>query len=243
MTENLFELLKRNPYPGRGILLGRTADNKKAVIAYFIMGRSENSRNRVFEYTEDGIRTRAFDESKMTDPSLIIYHPVRLLPNGLTVVTNGDQTDTIRDFLDAGCEFEEALYTRTFEPDGPNWTPRISGILVPYKGKAGPGVLVKLSILKSLEGDPSCCCRQFFSYKGLPAGIGYFISTYQGDGNPLPSFEGEPRRVSIGSLSEAHELAEPLWDSLNEENKVSLYVQLIDLESGQRDNCIINNLP
>jgi len=237
--EDLFQLLKNNPYPGRGILLGRTAGGKKAVVAYFIMGRSENSRNRVFEYTEDGIRTRAYDESKMTDPSLIIYHPVRQLGH-ITIVTNGDQTDTIRDFLDAGGEFEEALYTRTFEPDGPNWTPRISGVVVPWKGKAGPGVLAKLSILKSLEGDPSCCCRQFFSYESLPAGTGYFISTYQGDGNPLPSFQGEPRRVAIGSLSEAHELGEPLWDSLNEENKVSLFVQLTDLETGQRDSYITN---
>jgi len=233
MTENLFELLNGNPYPGRGIVLGRSADNKKAVIAYFIMGRSENSRNRVFEYTGDGIRTRAFDESKMTDPSLIIYHPVRLLEGGLLVVTNGDQTDTIKEHIAQGHCYRHALNTRTFEPDAPNYTPRISGVMKPDGS-------YNLSILKSLDGDPSCCCRYFFEYNNPVPGVGHFIHTYQGDGNPLPSFHGEPRRVSIGSLSEAHELAEPLWDSLNEENKVSLYVQLIDLESGQRDSYIIN---
>ncbi len=231
--EDLFELLRQNPYPGRGIVLGRTADNKKTVIAYFIMGRSENSRNRVFEYTEDGIRTKAFDESKMTDPSLIIYHPVRLLPNGLLVVTNGDQTDTIQENIAQGHCYRHALNTRKFEPDAPNWTPRISGVVKPDGS-------YNLSILKSLDGDPACCCRYFFEYDAPVAGVGHFISTYQGDGTPLPSFEGEPRRVSIGGLSEAHELAEPLWDSLNEENKVSLYVQLTDLESGQRDSYIIN---
>jgi len=230
---DLNQYLAGNPYPGRGIVLGRTADNKKAVIAYFIMGRSENSGNRVFEYTEDGIRTKAFDESKMTDPSLIIYHPVRLLSNGLTVVTNGDQTDTIAEHIAQGHCYRHALNTRTFEPDGPNWTPRISGVVKPDGS-------YNLSILKSLDGDPSCCCRYFFEYDAPVAGTGHIIHTYQGDGSPLPSFEGEPRLVAIGTLSEAHELAEPLWDSLNGENKVSLYVQLIDLESGQRDNCIIN---
>ena len=220
--ENLFQILKENPYPGRGILAGRSADGKKAVIAYFIMGRSENSRNRIFEYTEDGIRTKAFDESKMTDPSLIIYHPVRLLPNGLLVVTNGDQTDTIR-----------ALNTRTFEPDGPNWTPRISGVLKPDGS-------YNLSILKSMDGDPACCCRYFFEYDSPVPGTGHFIHTYQSDGDPLPSFQGEPRRVEIGALTEARELAEPLWDSLDADNKVSLYVRLIDLAGGGPDSYIIN---
>jgi len=229
---DLTKYLSENPYPGRGILLGRSADGKKAVAAYFIMGRSENSRNRVFEYTEDGIRTRAFDESKMTDPSLIIYHPVRAVGRGL-IVTNGDQTDTIRDYLERGQSFAAALRTREFEPDGPNWTPRVSGLL-------SPDGSYKLSILKSMDGDPACCCRYFFEYDKPIPGVGHFISTYQGDGNPLPSFEGEPRRVAIGSLREAHELAEPLWDSLNGENKVSLFVRLTDLETGQQDSYITN---
>lgn len=238
MTD-LMNYLSQHPYPGRGILVGRSADGKKAVVAYFIMGRSENSRNRVFEYTEDGIRTKAFDESKMTDPSLIIYHPVRQYDH-ITIVTNGDQTDTIRDHVDAGGYFEEALYTRTFEPDGPNWTPRISAKVIPFQGKQGPDLSLKLSILKSLDGNPDCCCRQFFAYDHVPAGTGFFIHTYQSDGDPLPSFQGEPRRVEIGALAESHELAEPLWDSLNEDNKVSLYVQLIDLAGGGPDSYIIN---
>ena len=165
MKQDLCALLRGNSYPGRGILLGRSADGKKAVIAYFIMGRSENSRNRVFEETEDGIRTRAFDESKMTDPSLIIYHPVRVLESGLTIVTNGDQTDTIRDMMAEGRCYRHALNTRTFEPDGPNWTPRISGVVK-------PGGSYNLSILKSLDGDESCCCRYFFEYDAPKAGTG-----------------------------------------------------------------------
>ena len=187
---NLYQSLSANPYPGRGIVLGRTADNKKAAIAYFIMGRSENSRNRVFEQTEDGIRTRAFDESKMTDPSLIIYHPVRLLDNGLLVVTNGDQTDTIRDAIGEGHCYRHALTQRKFEPDGPNWTPRISGVVKPDGS-------YNLSILKSLDGDPSCCCRYFFEYDAPVAGTGHFIHTYEENAEPLPSFQGEPRRVAI----------------------------------------------
>ena len=230
--QNLFQLLRENPYPGRGILMGRTA-NHKAVIAYFIMGRSENSRNRVFEYTEDGIRTKAFDESKMTDPSLIIYHPVRLLPNGLLVVTNGDQTDTIRDHIAQGHCYRHALTQRKFEPDGPNWTPRISGVMKPDGS-------YNLSILKSLDGDPACCCRYFFEYDSPIPGVGHFIHTYQSDGDPLPSFQGEPRAVEIGALSAADELAQPLWDSLNEDNKVSLYVRLTDLNGGGTDSYIIN---
>ena len=161
---DLTKYLSENPYPGRGILMGRTANNQ-AVIAYFIMGRSENSRNRIFENTEDGIRTKAFDESKMTDPSLIIYHPVRLLPNGLLVVTNGDQTDTIRDAIAEGHCYRHALTQRKFEPDGPNWTPRISGVMK-------PDGTYNLSILKSLDGDPACCCRYFFEYDAPIAGTG-----------------------------------------------------------------------
>ena len=231
MIYDIAKLLSENTYPGRGILLGRSKDDKKAVVAYFIMGRSQNSRNRVFEATEDGIRTRAFDESKMEDPSLIIYHPVRVL-NGTTIVTNGDQTDTIRDHMRDGHCYRHGLHTRTFEPDGPNWTPRISGVVTP-DGK------YSLSILKSMDGDPACCCRYFFEYDRPIAGYGHFIHTYKGDGSPIPSFEGEPERVTIGAES-ARDFAELLWDNLNADNKVSLYVSFIDLASGQADSVIIN---
>lgn len=228
---NLCDALARNPYPGRGILLGRSADNQKVVMAYFIMGRSENSRNRVFEETEDGIRTRAFDESKMTDPSLIIYHPVRVY-EGTTIVTNGDQTDTIRDHMKEGHCYRHGLHTREFEPDGPNYTPRISGVVTP-EGKYA------LSILKSLDGDPSCCCRYFYEYDNPMAGVGHFISTYEGDGSPLPSFEGEPRRCAVTAAS-AVELADALWSALNEDNKVSLFVRYLDLSTGQAETVIRN---
>ena len=230
--QDLYQLLQEDPYPGRGIVLGRTADDKKAAVAYFIMGRSENSRNRVFEETEDGIRTKAFDESRMTDPSLIIYHPVRLLDNGLLVVTNGDQTDTIRDAIAEGHCYRHALNTRKFEPDGPNWTPRISGVVKPDGSYS-------LSILKSLDGDESCCCRYFFEYDAPVPGAGHFIHTYQENAEPLPSFEGEPRRVAIDA-QDARSWAEAIWTALDEENKVSLYVQLFDLETGERDTAIIN---
>lgn len=223
--------LKRNPYPGRGIVLGRTEDNKHAVIAYFIMGRSENSRNRIFSVTEDGIRTEAYDPSKMEDPSLIIYHPIRFL-DGKTIVTNGDQTDTIRDMMAQGHCYRHALMTRTFEPDGPNYTPRISGVVLPDGS-------YKLSILKSFNGDPACCCRYFYEYDAPVAGYGHFIHTYMGDGNPLPSFEGEPELIKIQSDS-AEEFAGLLWDSLNEENKVSLFVRYIELATGDTDDMIIN---
>ena len=229
---DLNEYLRKNPYPGRGILLGRSADNRKAVIAYFIMGRSENSRNRVFEETADGIRTRAFDESKMTDPSLIIYHPVRLLENGLLVVTNGDQTDTIRDNVAQGHCYRHALNTREFEPDGPNYTPRISGVVKPDGG-------YNLSILKSLDGDPSCCCRYFFEYDRPKAGTGHFIHTYQENRDPLPSFEGEPRRAAV-TAPDAKTLANELWANLNEENKVSLFVRYVDLATKQQETVILN---
>lgn len=231
MTD-MVEYLQNNPYHGRGIMLGRSADNKSAVIAYFIMGRSENSRNRVFEETEDGIRTRAFDESKMTDPSLIIYHPVRRMDNGVIIVTNGDQTDTIRDNILAGHCYRHALNTRTFEPDGPNYTPRISGVVKPNGS-------YDLSILKSLDGDPACACRYFFEYEAPRAGVGHFIHTYERDGSPLPSFEGEPRRVAI-TAPDAETLAGDLWLALNEDNRVSLFVRYIDLETGDDETSIIN---
>ncbi len=231
MTD-ITEYLQNDPYPGRGILLGRSADNKCAVIAYFIMGRSENSRNRVFEETADGIRTKAFDESKMTDPSLIIYHPVRHMDNGITIVTNGDQTDTIRDNILQGHCYRHALNTRTFEPDGPNYTPRISGVVKPNGS-------YDLSILKSLDGDPSCACRYFFEYEAPKAGVGHLIHTYEGDGDPLPSFEGEPRRVAV-TAPDAETMANELWLALNEDNKVSLFVRYIDLATGEDETSIIN---
>ena len=232
MKQDLCALLRENSYPGRGIMLGRGEDGKSAVIAYFIMGRSENSRNRIFEETEDGIRTKAFDESKMTDPSLIIYHPVRRMENGVTIVTNGDQTDTIRDHMLQGHCYRHGLHRRTFEPDGPNWTPRISGVVMP-DGKYA------LSILKSLDGDESCCCRYFYEYEAPVAGTGHFISTYQGDGDPLPSFAGEPVSVNV-TAPDAAALAKELWESMNEDNKVSLYVEYIDLGRGTRHTVIHN---
>ena len=225
------KLLEQHPYPGRGIMLGRSADNKSAVIAYYIMGRSENSRNRVFEATEDGIRTRAFDESKMVDPSLIIYHPVRKVGD-VTVVTNGDQTDTIRNGLLEGKSYIEALRTRCYEPDGPNYTPRISGVVE----KDGAFCL---SILKSADGDPTCNHRYFYEYDAPLAGEGRFIHTYQENLDPLPSFEGEPRRVAI-TAPDAKTLAQQVWESLNGDNKVSLYVSYIDLATGNADSVIIN---
>ena len=228
---NLTNLLETNAYPGRGIVLGRTADNQYAVAAYFIMGRSENSRNRVFTETEDGIRTEAYDPSKMVDPSLIIYHPVRKVGGNL-VVTNGDQTDTIRDFLLEGKSFGQSLHTREFEPDGPNYTPRISGII-------SPDGSFKLSILKSADGDPSCCHRFFYTYDKPLAGEGRFIHTYMGDGNPLPSFEGEPKRVVLDAPN-AETLADQIWNALNPDNKVSLFVRYISLADGSCQQVIKN---
>lgn len=229
--QNLTTLLQNHPYPGRGIVLGRSADNQKAVIAYFIMGRSENSRNRIFEQTEDGIRTKAYDESKMTDPSLIIYHPVRKVGHTI-VVTNGDQTDTIRDGLLAGKSYLEALRTRCYEPDGPNYTPRISGVLKQNGSFC-------LSILKSADGDPSCNHRYFYEYDAPLSGEGRFIHTYQENLDPLPSFEGEPRRISIDA-TDAQTFAAQIWENLNEENKVSLYVSYVDLTTGEQDTVIYN---
>ena len=227
---DLYEILENNPYPGRGITLGRSADGKRAVIIYFIMGRSENSRNRIFAETDDGIRTCAFDESKMSDPSLIIYHPVRTIGRG-TIVTNGDQTDTIREFIERGLPFEQALRTREFEPDGPNWTPRISGLL-------SPDGSYKMSILKSADKDGTACARYTFEYPSLPA-EGHFLSTYERDGDPLPSFDGEPRKIALGNET-ARELADKVWKSLNKDNKVSLFVRTIELSGGKTDTAIIN---
>ena len=230
---NLANELKNNAYPGRGIVIGRTADGKKAVTAYFIMGRSENSRNRVFVEDGNGIRTQAFDESKLVDPSLIIYAPVRVLGNK-TIVTNGDQTDTIYDLMNQQLTFEQALRTREFEPDAPNYTPRISGILKIDNG----GYSYAMSILKSADGNPETCNRYTFSYKAPVAGEGRFIHTYMGDGNPLPSFEGEPKRVEIsGNIDEFTDM---LWTNLNEENKVSLFVRYIDIETGETETRIVN---
>ena len=225
------DILTSHAYPGRGIMLGRTADDKNAVIVYFIMGRSENSRNRVFERTEDGIRTKAFDESKMTDPSLIIYHPVREVGDD-TIVTNGDQTDTIRDGLLEGKVFAQSLRQRTFEPDGPNWTPRISGLLHKDGSYA-------LSILKSANGDERSTRRYFFGYENPIAGQGHFIHTYQENLDPLPSFYGEPHEIEV-TAPDALTMASEVWDALNEDNKVSLFVRYIDLASGESETVIIN---
>ncbi len=223
--------LKNNAYPGRGILLGRSADHKSAVIAYFIMGRSENSRNRIFVETEDGIRTEAFDPSKLSDPSLIIYHPVRMVGR-TTVVTNGDQTDTVADALLAGKSYIDALRTRCFEPDPPNYTPRISGVVEADGSYC-------LSILKSFDGNPSCNKRFFFEYDAPMAGFGHFIHTYMSDGDPLPSFEGEPETVGVDA-PDADALADLLWENLNPDHKVSLYVSYIDIATGNASSVIKN---
>lgn len=226
---DLAALLAGNPYPGRGIVIGKTPDGAKSVVAYFIMGRSENSRNRVFIPEADGIRTEAHDPAKLADPSLIIYHPVRQFGRGL-IVTNGDQTDTIRDFLEKGLPFEQALRTREFEPDGPNWTPRISGLL-------SPDGSYKMSILKSADAEGSACARYTYEYPGL-AGVGHFLHTYVTDGNPIPTFQGEPERVVIGNDME--EFTQMIWNNLNEANKISLYVRFTDLETGNYEETIIN---
>ena len=225
--------LKENAYPGRGIIIGRSKDGTKAVTAYFIMGRSENSRNRVFVEDGDGIRTQAFDPSKLTDPSLIIYAPVRVLGNK-TIVTNGDQTDTIYELMDRQHTFEQALRTREFEPDAPNYTPRISGILHIENGTYN----FAMSILKSDNGNPDACNRYTFAYNNCPAGEGRFIHTYRCDGNPLPSFEGEPKLIAIPDDMET--FTETLWNSLNEDNKVSLFVRYIDIATGKYETKIVN---
>ena len=230
---SLEQELKGNTYPGRGIVIGKTPDGTKAVSAYFIMGRSENSRNRVFVEDGEGIRTQAFDPAKLQDPSLIIYAPVRILGNK-TIVTNGDQTDTIYQGMDKQLTFEQSLRSREFEPDGPNYTPRISGIMHIENGKFN----YAMSILKSNHGDPASCCRYTFAYENPLAGEGHFIHTYKSDGNPLPSFEGEPKLA--GMMDEIDAFTKLLWESLNEENKVSLFVRYIEIASGRYETRIVN---
>ncbi|MBQ8393055.1 MAG: IMP cyclohydrolase [Clostridia bacterium] len=221
-------------YHGRGIIIGKSADAKKAVTAYFIMGRSENSRNRVFVAEGDAMRTKAFDESKMTDPHLIIYYPVRVLGNK-TIVTNGDQTDTIYKLMDKQMTFEQALRTREFEDDKPNFTPRISGII----RREEDGMNFAMSILKSAEGDDSSCERFTYAYSNPKAGMAKFIHTYNGDGNPLPSFEGEPKTLELPDM-DIDALADHIWTNLNEDNKVSLFVRYIDIATGETETRIIN---
>ena len=242
-TLSLQKLLQTNSYPGRGIVIGRSADGAKAVTAYFIMGRSENSRNRVFKEEKRGIRTEAFDPSKLEDPSLIIYAPVRVIneneqPNKgrLTIVTNGDQTDTIYDGLQAGKSFEQSLRGRKFEPDGPNFTPRISGLLHIENGSYD----YQMSILKSDDGREEGTNRFTFSYENPQAGVGRFLHTYVGDGNPLPSFFGEPEKVAIEGDIDG--FTDQLWQSLNADNKISLFVRFIDIATGTEETRMINKL-
>ncbi len=230
-VNDLGEILRNNEYPGRGIVVGRSEDGKSAVFAYFIMGRSENSRNRIFSKTEDGIRTEAHDPGKMIDPSLIIYHPVRKIGSGI-IVSNGDQTDTVRDSLLKGDSFENALETRCFEPDEPNYTPRISALL-----DFSEGFSYKMSILKASDPLGSGCNRFTFTYSPVP-GIGHFLHTYNGNGSPIPSFTGEPKVVSIGN--NIGDFTNMLWNSLNSDNKVSLYVLYTDLENGKEESRLFN---
>ena len=231
--KNLSEELSGCAYPGRGIVIGKSEDGTKAVTAYFIMGRSANSRNRVFVEDGEGIRTQAFDESKLEDPSLIIYAPVRVLNNS-TIVTNGDQTDTIYEGMDKQLTFEQSLRTREFEPDGPNYTPRISGIMHIENGKYN----YAMSILKSDNGNPDSCLRFTYAYENPLPGEGRFIHTYMHDGNPLPSFEGEPKWVKISG--DIDEFTDKVWNSLNEDNKVSLFVRYIDIATGEYETKIVN---
>ena len=228
---NLGELLKNNEYPGRGIVIGKSEDGRSIAIAYFIMGRSANSRNRVFTEDGDTVTIYPADSSKVEDPSLIIYSPIRKIGDNL-IVTNGDQTDTIYDFMRDGNTFEEALETREFEPDGPNWTPRISGVVTLDDSES-----YKMSILKSQDADGTDCARYTFSYK-LQNGLGHFIHTYKENGNPIPTFEGEPERVAIPNTAE--ELKQLIWNNLNEDNKISLYVRYIDVTGRSIENKMVN---
>ena len=230
---SLEKILKENAYPGRGIIIGKSKDGKYAVTAFFFLGRCVNILNRIFVEEGDGIRTEAFDPSKLSDPSLIIYAPVRVLGNK-TIVTNGDQTDTIYEMMDKQQTFEQALRTRTFEPDAPNYTPRISGIMHIENGEYN----YAMSILKSSNGNPDSCSRYTFSYNSPLAGEGHFIHTYMGDGNPLPSFEGEPELVEIPDDMDA--FTDMLWNSLNEDNKVSLFVRYIEIGTGKTQSKIVN---
>ncbi len=232
-SKSLEKELSSNSYPGRGIVIGKSPDGANAVAAYFIMGRSVNSRNRIFIEDGEGIRTKAFDPAKLSDPSLVIYAPVRVLGNK-TIVTNGDQTDTIYECMDKQQTFEQALRTRRFEPDEPNYTPRISGILHIENGSYN----YAMSILKSDNGNPDSCLRYTFAYENPASGEGHFIHTYQGDGNPLPSFEGEPVRIGIGGSID--EFTDAVWNSLNEENKVSLFVRFINIATGKYETRIVN---
>ena len=225
--------LNSNTYPGRGIVIGKTKDGKKAVTAYFIMGRSNNSRNRVFVEDGEGIRTQAFDSSKLEDPSLIIYAPVKVLGNK-TIITNGDQTDTIYEGMDKQLTFEQSLRTREFEPDAPNYTPRISGIMHIENNKYN----YAMSILKSNNGNPNSCNRYTFAYENPIEGQGHFIHTYMHDGEVLPSFEGEPKLVELDG--DIDEFTNMIWSNLNEDNKVSLFVRFIDIKSGEYETRIIN---
>ncbi len=228
------DLLSSNSYPGRGIIVGKSADGKNAMIAYFIMGRSVNSRNRIFERYDGGMRTKAFDESKLSDPHLIIYNPYLYTPS-IDIITNGDQTDTIYDALKEGKTFEDALMTREFEDDAPNFTPRISGIL--YYCKPRNVFTYSLSILKSDDGNSEACNRYFYRYVPLN-GVGHFIHTYKCDGNPIPSFYGEPEKVEMPNTAE--ELADVVWNNLNEDNKVSLFVRAVPLDGGTPTEIIVN---
>ena len=226
------ELLSSNTYPGRGIIIGKSEDGKKAVTAYFIMGRSENSRNRVFIENGEEVIIHPFDASKVEDPSLIIYSPIRVYENNL-IVTNGDQTDTVYDGLEAGMSFEDALTQREFEPDAPNFTPRISGMITFDEND----FTYKMNILKSADAQGTACNRFNYAYKSL-AGLGHFIHTYVCDGNPIPTFQGEPERVFIPS--DIDEFTQAIWSTLNEQNKISLYVRFVDLETGDVENRMIN---
>ena len=233
-VSSIKEELNSLSYHGRGIMIGKSQDGKKAITAYFIMGRSVNSRNRVFVLEGEAMRTKAFDESKMVDPHLIIYYPVRVLGNK-TIVTNGDQTDTIYDLMDKQMTFEQALRTREFEDDAPNFTPRISGII----RREADGMNFAMSILKSAEGDDSSCERFTYAYSNPKNGYAKFIHTYMGDGNPLPSFEGEPKTLTLPDM-DIDSLTSHIWENLDPENKVSLFVRYIDIASGETETRIVN---
>ena len=230
-TESIDDYISGNPYPGRGIIIGLNPDGKKAVFAYFITGRSANSRNRVFEEVDDDLMIKLFDESKVEDPSLIIYYPVRVYDKKI-IITNGDQTDTVHKFLKEGKSFQQALATRSFEPDSPNWTPRISGIVDIERG-----VRYCMSILKSADSKGSACNRYFYEYEAL-AGEGRFIHTYMTDGNPLPTFTGEPARVKIPG--DIDSFTEEIWNALNDENRISLYVRYTDADTGIYEKRLVN---
>lgn len=231
-SKTMGEVIKDNAYAGRGIVVGKTADGSKAAIAYFIMGRSENSRNRVFREEGEDVVIYPFDESKVEDPSLIIYSPLRVIDNKV-IVTNGDQTDTIYDFVKENKSFSDALKTREFEPDRPNWTPRISAMLT----LDNDDFSYEMSILKSADEEGSACARYTYSYPAID-GIGHFIHTYEHDGNPLPTFQGEPRRITVPDSIE--EFMYDIWDNLNEQNKISIYVRYIDLKTGKVNSKLIN---